>query len=273
MATTTSTTASSTGNRPSGKGQAKRGKDHLYALYGHPLPLLLNPPPSEYPSSWLSHVLGLFGQSRNVNPKCTGVYDLSTRSVWIVNSKDTFILWQRGFFGKGSLSRSEPSWLPRRIHQLKGPSNRKSTFYTFSQYNDPHEYDLYSELTAEEVTARRRELRKQFKSERAQALAAAAAEAEAIFAATGQMPSSEAVPAVVSKATFQPKAQPATPTIDSVVPPEAELAPGEDDVVDDVVPPPDDMEHLQLTLQEAFFLTWTLGCLDIIDSTTVRTPI
>ena len=33
------------------------------------------------------------------------------------------------------------------------------------------------------------------------------------------------------------------------------------------------MEHLQLTLQEAFFLTWSLGCLRVLDPSTVRQTI
>ena len=38
--------------------------------------------------------------------------------------------------------------------------------------------------------------------------------------------------------------------------------------------PPDeeelvDMEHLQLTFQEAFFLIWTMGCLDVLDAASV----
>lgn len=33
----------------------------------------------------------------------------------------------------------------------------------------------------------------------------------------------------------------------------------------------EDMEHLQLTLQEAYFLSWGLGCLKIIDPDNVRT--
>lgn len=32
----------------------------------------------------------------------------------------------------------------------------------------------------------------------------------------------------------------------------------------------EDMEHLQLSLQEAFFLAWALGCLEILHPSTVR---
>lgn len=53
------------------------------------------------------------------NPHCVGIFDAGSRSVWVVNKQDRDLLWQRGFFGKGNLSRSEPSWLKRRINQLE----------------------------------------------------------------------------------------------------------------------------------------------------------
>ena len=34
--------------------------------------------------------------------------------------------------------------------------------------------------------------------------------------------------------------------------------------------PLEDLEHMQLTLAEAFFLTWALGCLNIHHPKTVR---
>jgi tRNA-splicing endonuclease subunit Sen2 len=103
-------------------GQAKGRRDNQRnRIYANPLPLLIER--TGNPHSWSSHALGLLGLTvaRISNPNCEGVLDLATRSVWIVNKRDTVILWQRGFFGKGNLSRSEPSWLTRRIAQLKGP--------------------------------------------------------------------------------------------------------------------------------------------------------
>jgi len=40
------------------------------------------------------------------------------------------ILFRRGFFGKGTLSRSEPSWRERRVDLVKGGSCT-STFLVF----------------------------------------------------------------------------------------------------------------------------------------------
>ena len=97
-------------HRGARKGGARRAENNR--IYGHPLPLAF-----EKSHSWTSHILGLFGVSctRVLNPHCTGIFDPDTRSVWVVETKDALILWQRGFFGKGDLSRSEPSWRTRQI--------------------------------------------------------------------------------------------------------------------------------------------------------------
>lgn len=60
-------------------------------------------------------MLGL-STTKLMNPHCEGYFDPATRSVWVSTEKDTKLLWQRGFFGKGDLSRSEPSWLARQIN-------------------------------------------------------------------------------------------------------------------------------------------------------------
>lgn len=103
-------------------GQTKGRQNNLKnRAYANPLPLAIER--NIKPHSWSSHALGLLGLTvaRISNPNCEGILDLATRSVWITNKRDTLILWQRGFFGKGNLSRSEPSWLTRRIAQLRGP--------------------------------------------------------------------------------------------------------------------------------------------------------
>jgi tRNA-splicing endonuclease subunit Sen2 len=86
--------------------------------YAHPLPIVFE---DLYPNSRINSTLGLLGLSltRVINPHCEGVFDPATRSVWVTNAKDSTILWRRGFFGKGDLSRSEPSWLARQKQMLR----------------------------------------------------------------------------------------------------------------------------------------------------------
>ncbi|KAG9104297.1 tRNA splicing endonuclease subunit sen2 [Ceratobasidium sp. 370] len=229
------------------KGRQNNQKNRIYA---HPLPIIIEP--TFKPHSWTSHALGLVGltAARLSNPHCEGILDLGTRSVWIVNKRDTLVLWQRGFFGKGNLSRSEPSWLTRRIAELRGPEKASA-----------------SEL----ITAKRREERKQFKANRAAYLAQATADAEAAFAADSSVDiviptiglASQAVRAAAAAKSGQ-----ATPIVaaaaDPPPPPVIEESRAEPEPEEEFTAP-EDMEHLQLTLQEAYFLCWGLGCLRILD--------
>lgn len=46
-------------------------------------------------------------------PQIEALYDDLTKTVWVTGEQDMMLLWRRGFFGKGTLSRSEPSWKRR----------------------------------------------------------------------------------------------------------------------------------------------------------------
>ncbi|KAG6850762.1 hypothetical protein H0H93_008800 [Arthromyces matolae] len=225
-----------------GKSSVKGGarKNETLRIYANPLPLLfLEPPPSRFRS-----VLGVLGLSFTevVNPRCEGIFDPWTRSVWVTNARDTMVLWQRGFFGKGDLSRSEPSWLARQINIRKSGGKQ---------------------LTSEEITAKRRAERQQFKLDRAAAIAAVAAEAEAIFEAEGRViKPALSGPNIPSAATWRPS--PSTVEIRDDTP-----SPGEDEEPIELEPLVD-VEHLQLTLQEAFFLSWALDCLTVLDPHTAE---
>jgi tRNA-splicing endonuclease subunit Sen2 len=104
-------------------------------------------------------------------------------------------------------------------------------------------------MTSEEITAKRRAERKQFKLDRARAIAAAAAEAEAAFA-EGRVVTPPSEGAIPSAATWRPP------------PKVVEESPG---VVGEQDEPLEDLEHLQLTLQEAWFLVWGFDCLTVLD--------
>ena len=112
-------------NASKGRGWQKE----INRKYAYPLPILFSP--SEHSYSRASHI-GLFGfRSKVEKPQCEGIFDPCTRSVWVVNSDHSMVLWQRGFFGKGSLSRSEPSWLMRRIQEQQQRAKKgKFTLYS-----------------------------------------------------------------------------------------------------------------------------------------------
>ena len=102
------------------KGGRKRNEINL--IYANPLPITF----SRIENRFAVTALGIFGISPTqvLNPRCEGTFDPITRSVWITNSRDSMILWRRGFFGKGNLSRREPSWLVRQS-QLRATSGRR----------------------------------------------------------------------------------------------------------------------------------------------------
>ncbi|KAK7687950.1 hypothetical protein QCA50_009169 [Cerrena zonata] len=218
-----------------GKGGARRSENNR--IYGHSLPLVFSPVEST-PS--LFKALGVFkGLNTEVlNPHCEGVFDVATKSVWVTNPKDVMILWRRGFFGKGDLSRSEPSWHARQINIRKMAGNQ---------------------MTSEEVREKRRIERKQFKLDRAKALADAATEADAAFREGREA----ALPAIPSGATWKPQTSMEEAEDSSPDDPEEQ----DTSVLEDEEPL-EDVEHLQLTLQEAFFLCWGLDCLTILDPLT-----
>lgn len=88
-----------------GSRKAEAAKKHALAL-----PVALSP-------SRIHSLLAFLGLSltRIDNPHCEGIFDPRTRSVWVSSSDNAVLLWRRGFFGKGDLSRSEPSWHTRRL--------------------------------------------------------------------------------------------------------------------------------------------------------------
>ncbi|KAF8449073.1 hypothetical protein L210DRAFT_3388380 [Boletus edulis BED1] len=222
-------------SKTSQKTPARRTENNR--IYAHPLPIILTEPSEP---SFLRKTLHFFGVSASdiLNPHCQGVLDVATRSVWVLDMKDAMILWQRGFFGKGDLSRSEPSWLARQINARKLAKKGM--------------------MTSEEVTAKRRAERKQFKLDRAKAMAAAAAEAEVAFQqghVVSTIYAADGTRMIPSAATWKPN--------DEVTQPEQDVSRVEEDDGEDDEEPIENVEHLQLTLQEAFFLSWNLDCLSI----------
>lgn len=76
-------------------------------LYSQLLPLAPSPP------SFLSSFLSLVPNLALSPPLIQAIYDDLTKSVWVQGEEDMIRLWRQGFFGKGALSRSDPSWKRR----------------------------------------------------------------------------------------------------------------------------------------------------------------
>ena len=185
-------------------------------------------------------------------------FSAESQSVHVTDAKSIRALWEQGFWGSGSLSRSEPQWLE------KEKRNRGIAAIT----------------TSEEVTRTRREERRQFKLERAKAQREAI---EQQLREEGKLDAETNLDELVEngdvtespKGTLYPvdnnvplgniAAHDEVPVVEELSNMLAEQAPSLDIVIED-------QEHLQITFEEAFFLSYALGILDIYDSNTRLEP-
>lgn len=93
----------------------------MHQIYALPAPIRTFPLPTFYPNNPISlfHVayawLGQLWSPPPAEPAFIheSIWSPSTSSVHVVDEKAVRALWEQGFYGKGSLSRSEPNWLKR----------------------------------------------------------------------------------------------------------------------------------------------------------------
>lgn len=137
-----------TQRKPRGPTKAQQ----LALLYSNPLPLKTFPLPTIIPHNPLSVLHFLYTWASQVlspptsHPKTyQGVFSPSLRAVHVTDVTSIRALWEQGFYGKGSLSRSELSWLDREKRRIGEGASK----------------------TSEEVTRQRRAERQQVKWERA----------------------------------------------------------------------------------------------------------
>ncbi|KAI9149483.1 putative tRNA-splicing endonuclease subunit tsp-2 [Paramyrothecium foliicola] len=103
-----------------GKPGPKRGPP-LHQIYALPAPIRTFPLPTFYPNNPVSVFHVAYAWLQQVfRPPATepsvvhhGVWSAGTTSVHVTDEQSMRALWQQGFYGKGSLSRSEPNWLKR----------------------------------------------------------------------------------------------------------------------------------------------------------------
>ncbi|KAK9472828.1 SEN2 subunit of the tRNA splicing endonuclease-like protein [Dipodascopsis tothii] len=191
-------------------------RQQLNAIYADPLPVVTRPLPPLVPHNVLSLaqyaycVVAALWQ-RVDQPRVAARLDGTT--VTVEAEADMIRLWRSGFFGKGTQSRSEPTW----------------------QFRTERRLDVAAAEAAapEDVTAQRRRDRRQFKSARA------AAELEEL-----------------ARRGANVQAQVADDDTPAAARPEDALLVGADGRVER-------REALQLSPQEAFFLAFGLGVLDV----------
>ncbi|KAF2816668.1 tRNA splicing endonuclease SEN2 [Mytilinidion resinicola] len=244
-----------------------RPKKPNYAqIHSHPLPLEIYPVPSFIPHNPLSVariILTVVSQyfwppSSHLPNLYKGYFSHDTQAVHITDAVTIRALWEQGFYGKGTLSRSEPRWLDQ--------EKRRRGLIAFE--------------TSEEVTRQRRETRRQFKLERARK------ERETIeqqLKDEGKLPVGTHIPESHDESELNGAADASIAnnvTLDSVVAlPSSTLLPDTETVTtstqdaanvldkadEDLDEEIEDQEHLQLTCEEAFFLVYALGALEVSD--------
>ncbi|KAI1347833.1 hypothetical protein F5Y01DRAFT_294093 [Xylaria sp. FL0043] len=117
---------------------ARPHKISLHQLYALPAPIRTFPLPSFYPNNPLSlfHVIWAWARQVLCPPAAEpsavheGCWSPETRSVHIRDPKSIRALWEQGFFGKGSYSRSEPNWLKREQNRQGQGEKRVSELIT-----------------------------------------------------------------------------------------------------------------------------------------------
>lgn len=269
------------------KPRPKRKRPNYAQIHSKPLPLTIHPLPAFHPSNPISllrlsyiYICHLFSPpSSHPDRLYTGLFSPRTRSVHITDPEHVRALWEMGFFGKGTLSRSEPSWVER--EKAKSARARDGG-------------------GAEAATARRREERRLFKLERARMEREKiewqrAVEEGRVVPDEGEGRDVESIAvgddeddertlvgsgidsSPIANGSVEHKALRGghVPDANLLQTPEstARLAPAKSSAVavkqgtdaedQDFQPDLDieDEEHLQLTLEEAFYLTFALGIL------------
>lgn len=266
-------------------------------LHRFPLPIETYPLPPlipHNPLSWATIALTYFIRllSPPTRKKYSAYFDPLTSSVHVTDHETIRALWEMGFFGKGSLSRSEPSWLDREKKRL----------------------GLVAGSTAEEVTKARRNERREMKLERARKEREAIAEQLRLEAERKALKENEGASGLVSDDRTVGNQPLTTEEISEAVAAETEIeiegetetgtgtetvsintetaatstvetpvvdsepslnanpsitAEQTSEVVQQAVVEEEldiqNQEHLQLSLEEAFFLAYGLGVLNVYD--------
>ena len=263
--------------RPESFSPSNKRAGKQFSIYSQLLPVSL-PPAQTFLTAFLS---SLSLAAPLAQPKITAVYDELTHTIWVQGEKDMTILWRRGFFGKGALSRSEPSWKRRvenKIAVIEGGVKRQHSFVLAFATNKQLTPSPSTGLTSEEITAQRRiernasKLVKKAERESEKLIAASAAASEWNSSAGGDDNAAkeeeelvEALNSGLEKIVEELEA--VEEEADHVPATEEEVGVVEEPVMED--PPPAwqlSAEHTQLQQEEAFFLLFALGCINITTS-------
>ncbi|KAH8702299.1 hypothetical protein BGW36DRAFT_372547 [Talaromyces proteolyticus] len=259
---------------PAGTPQRPRPQKPNYRhIHRFPLPVAAHPLPPLIPHNPLSIISVLFSYlTYLVSPPKKEVYsayfDSATSSVHVTDEQAMRALWEMGFFGKGTLSRSEPSWHER----------------------EKKRRGLSGEKTSEEATRKRRAERREMKLERArkeqeailQQLKAEAAKSNALANGTDGIANGSINGSAHQEASLSTsvgltdgtendnsddkgtKTVRFSPIVEKKVIPESDYQQS-NKIEEETFA---SQEHLQLSNEETFFLAYSLGAVEVFDQNT-----
>ena len=247
------------------QGAGKKSTQEKRKIYGNPLPIghssvqRNRKVASRSWWDWFNEWANWIHESISPSPPLyVGWYDPVTRSVWMYDQGDALKLWTQGFFGKGSLSRSEPTWTSRRIAEKEARQR--------------------GIITAEQMTQRRREERRLLKIERARAAVRAGIQLpDGITALGGELRDDDTLGRGADGELWRgdedkPIVEAGVSRIkglkyfsDDIQSTQVDTDEQEEHAEEEEEEDGQDVEHFQLTMIEAFFLAAMLGCLEVHD--------
>jgi tRNA-splicing endonuclease subunit Sen2 len=230
-------------------------------IHAKPIPVDIYPLPAFLPHNPISIVriaVSLLSHSlfppRSHTVVHRAYFSPQTQSIHVTDPASIRALWEQGFWGKGSLSRSEPQW-------LAGEKKKRG---------------IAESKTSAEVTQNRREERKQFKLERARAQREAI---EQQLREEGKLDADGSIEELVEDGQMSesPRGTIYTAEAGDIVTVSGDaisseisktltqdpLSWGQNDTATLEASDIRDQEHLQLTPEEAFYLNYTLGALSV----------
>jgi tRNA-splicing endonuclease subunit Sen2 len=225
-------------------------------IHARPLPVEVFPLPAFLPHNPLSIVrIAIALLSHSIWPPTStatvhkAYFSTETHSIHVTDPKSMRALWEHGFWGAGSLSRSEPAWLAQ----------------------EKRRRGIEASQTSEEHTKKRREERRQFKLERAKVQRETIEQQlrdegklDVLAALEDEEPSSTLVAAddLADDLADLADGEPVNVGVLEAVVEGSGLLETDinlQEATGDIL----DQEHLQLTPEEAFFLTYSLGAVQI----------
>ncbi|KAF2800381.1 hypothetical protein K505DRAFT_292773 [Melanomma pulvis-pyrius CBS 109.77] len=236
-------------NGPTSKGPHTKRPNYAQ-LHARPLPAHVYPLPAFLPHNPLSIVrIAIALLSHTLWPPTShttvhkAYFSAETHSIHVTDPQSMRALWEDGFWGAGSLSRSEPAWLAQ----------------------EKRKRGIEASQTSEEYTRKRREERRQFKLERAKVQRETIEQQlrdEGKFHDTTSIDGTlGATDELVDEPTNLLNGKPvniAVPEMATEDSTRLEVDNHQDATIEIL-----DQEHLQLTPEEAFFLTYSLGVLQV----------